>query len=222
MPSYTTDFSIVFRYLDVLLKGLKLTVGFTLVSTIGGLLIGLLLGGARLSRRPSLRGPAGVYIEVFRTTPLLVQLIWFYYALPMLIHVNISAPFAGGLALSLYVSSFYAEIFRGGIQSIERGQRDAAKALGMTYIQSMRRIILPQAIKRMIPPFMNQTIIQFKNTSLLSTLAIGDLLYQGTVVSSTTYRPLEVYTTVAVMYIVILYPAALLVGRMEKRLAISE
>lgn len=138
MPSYTTDFSIVFRYLDVLLKGLKLTVSFTLVSTIGGLLIGLLLGGARLSRRPYLRGPAGVYIEVFRTTPLLVQLIWFYYALPMLIHVNISAPFAGGLALSLYVSSFYAEIFRGGIQSIERGQWDAAKALGASNASHLR------------------------------------------------------------------------------------
>jgi polar amino acid transport system permease protein len=130
-----------------------------------------------------------------------------------------SATTAGVLALSLYGGAFYSEIVRGGIASIETGQTEAALALGMTPAQSMRRIVLPQALKRMVPPLMNQSIIQLKNTSLVSVLAVPDLLYQGQAVAHDTYRPLEIYTLVAVIYFVILFPLTLLVGRLERRLA---
>jgi polar amino acid transport system permease protein len=151
-----------------------------------------------------------------------VQLIWIYYALPVIINVNIPNYAAAAGALTLYVGSFYAEIFRGGVQSIKRGQWDAGRGLGMTHFQLMKRIILPQAVKRMIPPFMNQSIIQFKNTSLISVIAVGDLLYQGNIITSATYRPLEVYTMIAVLYFAILYPSTILGKRLEVFFAVSD
>src|SRR4051795_5997143 len=129
---------------------------------------------------------------------------------------------ASALALSLYGGSFYSEIIRGGIISIDRGQSEAGAALGMTPGQSMRRIVLPQAIKRMIPALMNQSIIQFKNTSLVSVLAVPDLVYQSQVAAHDSYRPLETYTAVAVAYAAILIPLTILARRGEKRLAVGE
>ena len=121
--------------------------------------------------------------------------------------------------LSLYTAAFYAEIFRGGILSIEIGQWDAAKALGLSRWQVMRRIVLPQAVRRMVPPFMNQSITQLKNTSLVSTIAVPDLLYQGSLITADTYRPLEVYTVVALIYFALLFPATVLAQWYERRLA---
>ena len=121
------------------------------------------------------------------------------------------------LVLSLYTGAFYAEIFRGGVISMERGQWDAARAIGMRHVQVLRRVILPQAVKRMIPPFINQSIIQLKNTSLVSTIAVSELLYEGQLITSATYRPLETYTTVALIYFAVLYPATRLAKRLEAR-----
>ena len=121
--------------------------------------------------------------------------------------------------LSLYTAAFYAEIFRGGIVSIERGQWDAARALGMRWSLMMRLVVLPQAVRRMVPPFMNQSIIQLKNTSLVSTIAVPDLLYQGQLITADTYRPLETYTMVAVIYFLLLFPMTLLAQAWERRLA---
>jgi polar amino acid transport system permease protein len=123
------------------------------------------------------------------------------------------------MTLSCYTGAFYAEIFRGGIISIERGQWDAARALGLRRWHVMRRVILPQAIRRMIPPFVNQSITQLKNTSLVSTIAVPDLLYNGTLVTADTYRPLEVYTIVALIYFALLFPSTLLAQAYERRLA---
>jgi polar amino acid transport system permease protein len=123
------------------------------------------------------------------------------------------------LTLSLYGGSFYAEVIRGGIISIDSGQSEAGQALGMRPIQVMRRIVLPQAFKRMIPPLMNQSIIQFKNTSLVSVLTVPDLLYMGQVAATETYRPLEIYTTIAVIYFVVLVPLTAVVKRTENKLA---
>jgi polar amino acid transport system permease protein len=159
------------------------------------------------------------YVEVFRCTPLLVQIVWFYYALPVVIGIDIPAHVAAVLVLSLYTGAFYAEIIRGGVNSIERGQWDAARAIGMRRRQVMRHVILPQAVKRMIPPFMNQSIIQLKNTSLVSTIAVADLLYNGTIITAATYRPLEAYTMVAVIYFLVLFPLTLAAQRVERRLA---
>ena len=198
-----------------------MTLAYTVGTVLLGLAIGLLLGLARLSRSRWVNAPLVALIEIFRCTPLLVQIIWFYYALPVILDVQIPAAVAAVLVLSLYTGAFYAEIFRGGIISIEAGQWDAARALGLRRWGMMRLVVLPQAVRRMVPPFMNQSIIQLKNTSLVSTIAVPDLLYQGTLITADTYRPLEVYTVVAVIYFCLLFPATRLVqwyeGRLVKR-----
>jgi polar amino acid transport system permease protein len=195
------------------------TIAYTIGTIVLGLIVGLITGLLRLSRNPVITAPLVAYVEIFRCTPLLVQIVWFYYALPVVIGLDIPAHMAAVLVLSLYTGAFYAEIIRGGVISIERGQWDAARAIGMRQGQVMRHVILPQAVKRMIPPFMNQSIIQLKNTSLVSTIAVADLLYDGTIITAATYRPLEVYTTVAVIYFIVLFPLTLAAQQVERRLA---
>lgn len=219
---YQWDFNFLWSYRWLFLNGLGVTVGFTVAIVSLGLMVGLVGALAKLSAFAPLRWLAHAYIEVFRCTPVLVQLVWFYYALPILSGIEISAITASILALSLYGGSFYAEIIRGGIVSIDPGQPEAAAALGMTPFQAMRRIILPQALKRMVPPLMNQSIIQFKNTSLVSVLAVPDLLYQGQIAAHDSYRPLEVYTAVAVAYFLLLYPLTIIVRQGEKKLSTSD
>jgi len=162
--------------------------------------------------------PLIAYIEVFRCTPLLVQLVWMYYALPVLIQVEMSAGFACFLTLTLYGGAFYAEIFRGGIEAIDRGQWEAGRALGMRRGRIFIRLILPQAVRVMIPALINQTVLQLKNTSLVSTVAVGDLLYQGSVIATAIYRPLEVYTVIAILYFAVLFPLTWGAAQLEKRL----
>jgi len=215
--AYKWDFGVVFSYLHFWLKGLGITLAYSLGTVLGGLLIGVILGMLLLYRRKWLTLPIHIYVEVFRCTPLLVQIVWFYYALPIVLSVELPAWLAAGLGLTLYMGSFSTEIFRGGIISIDKGQWQAARALGMTNVEMMRHIILPQAIKRMVPPFVNQSVIQLKNTSLLYVVAVPDLMYTGSIVVSDTFRPLEVYTSVAVMYFLILYPLTLLASRMAAR-----
>src|SRR6266702_549730 len=219
---YQWDFGILWSYRWLFLNGLSVTIAFTAAIVVLGLASGLIASMGRLSRFSALRALALAFIELFRCTPLLVQLIWFYYALPILAGIEMTPVTAGMLALSLYGGSFYAEIIRGGIVSIDQGQSEAGAALGMTPRQTMRRIVLPQAIKRMLPALMNQSIIQFKNTSLVSVLAVPDLVYQSQVAAHDSYRPLETYTAVAVAYAAILIPLTILARRGEKRLAVSE
>jgi polar amino acid transport system permease protein len=220
--TYHWDFSFLWMYRWLLVTGLGVTMLYTVASILAGLVIGLGVGLMRLSRSWFVNAPLIAYIEAFRCTPLLVQIIWFYYAFPVLVGLDIPAAVAGFLVLSLYTGAFYAEIFRGGVLSIERGQWDAARAIGMRRRQVLRTVILPQAVKRMIPPFMNQSIIQLKNTSLVSTIAVSDLLYQGTLITSATYRPLETYTTVAVIYFAVLFPLTLAAQAVERRLQRSD
>jgi len=216
---YAWDFSFVWAYRWLILAGLGVTIAYTVGTIILGLAIGLVTGLLRLSRNPMITAPLVAYVEIFRCTPLLVQIVWFYYALPVILGIDIPAHVAAVLVLSLYTGAFYAEIIRGGVNSIERGQWDAARAIGMRRNQVMRHVILPQAVKRMIPPFMNQSIIQLKNTSLVSTIAVADLLYQGTIITAATYRPLEVYTMVAIIYFLVLFPLTLAAQQVERRLA---
>src|SRR5579872_1021757 len=215
---YHWDFALILRYAPLFWKGVLVTLAYTAGSIFLGLIIGLLIGMGRLSRSKLLNLPLIAYIEAFRCTPLLVQIVWFYYALPVLLGIQIPAVAAATMTLSMYTGAFYAEIFRGGIISIERGQWDAARALGLRPWALMRRVILPQAVRRMIPPFVNQSITQLKNTSLVSTIAVPDLLYNGTLITADTYRPLEVYTVVAVIYFVLLFPSTMLAQWYEKRL----
>jgi polar amino acid transport system permease protein len=218
-PAYAWDFSFLWHYRGLIAFGLGVTMAYTVGTIVIGLAIGLLTGLLRLSRNPLINAPLVAYIEVFRCTPLLVQIIWFYYALPVVVGIDIPATVAATLVLSLYTGAFYAEIVRGGVNSIERGQWDAGRAIGMRQWQLMRYVILPQALKRMVPPFMNQSIIQLKNTSLVSTIAVADLLYQGELITAATYRPLEVYTMIAVLYFAVLFPLTLAAQIVERRLA---
>ncbi|MBN8875626.1 MAG: amino acid ABC transporter permease [Rhodospirillales bacterium] len=216
---YQWDFLFLLRYAPLFWRGVLVTLAYTGGTIFLGLVIGLLIGLGRLSKSKLLNIPLIGFIEVFRCTPLLVQIVWCYYALPVLLGLQIPATAAAVLTLSCYTGAFYAEIFRGGIVSIETGQWDAARALGLSRWTMMRRVILPQAVRRMIPPFVNQSITQLKNTSLVSTIAVPDLLYQGTLVTADTYRPLEVYTVVAVIYFVLLFPSTMLAQWYERRLA---
>ncbi len=218
---YTFNYDILWGYRWLFLNGTLVTIALTIGIIVLGLLLGLVAGLAQISRFAVLRWVSWLYIELFRCTPLLVQLLWFYYALPILVGIQIDAVTASVLTLSLYGGSFYAEVIRGGVVSIEPGQTEAGLALGMTPARVMRRIVLPQAVKRMIPPLMNQSIIQFKNTSLVSVVAVPDLLYQGQVAATDTFRPLEVYSIVALIYFVVLVPLTAVVKRAERKLQVS-
>lgn len=215
---YEWDFSILWGYRWLLVQGLGITVGFTAATVVCGLIIGLTAAICLLSRFRVLRALSLGFIEVFRCTPVLVQLIWCYYALPMVAGIEMTPITASLLALSCYGGAFFAEIIRGGIVSIDMGQSEAASALGMTPPLAMRRIILPQALHRMLPALMNQSILMFKNTSLVSVLAVPDLVYQGQMAAHDSFRPLETYTAVAVAYFVILFPLTLYVRKRERKL----
>jgi polar amino acid transport system permease protein len=193
------------------------TLLYSFATVVGGIVIGVICGLALLSRRRWLTLPLEGYVEVFRCTPLLVQIVWFYYALPILLNFSLPAWLAAGLGLTLYMGAFCTEIFRAGVISIGRGQWQAGRALGMTHFQLMRRIVLPQAVRRMVPPLVNQSITQLKNTALLYVVAVPDLMYTGSIVTAETFRPLEVYTSVAAMYFIMLYPMTLFAKRLEVR-----
>lgn len=219
MSSYTWDFAFITTYYSLLQTGVGYTLFYTFICVVLGMLIGVLTALPRLSSSLWVCAPFRAYVEIFRCTPVLVQLVWFYYALPVLTGIQISAMTAAVLCLSLYGGAFYSEIFRGGIISVDEGQTEAAKALGMRRGQVMWRVVLPQALKRMVPPLVNQSIMQLKNTSLLSVLALPDLLYQGQIIAHDTYRPLEVYSVIAVVYFIILLPATMLSKRLETRMS---
>ena len=217
LAAYSWDFSLVPNYAQFWLKGLGVTLAYSVGTILGGMIIGVICGMLLLARTKWITLPVHYYVEIFRCTPLLVQIVWFYFALPIVLQVELPDWLAAGLGLTLYMGAFATEIFRGGIISIDKGQWQAARALGMTGGELMRHIILPQAIKRMVPPFVNQSIIQLKNTSLLYVVAIPDLMYTGSIIVSDTFRPLEVYTVVAISYFVILYPLTLYAARLEAR-----
>jgi len=216
--TYHWQFGFLWEYRWLILGGLGVTLAFAIGTTLLGLAIGVSIGLGRLLGAAWLRVPLTGVVELFRCTPLLVQLVWLYYALPVVSGIEISAYTAAGLALTLYVSSFYAEIFRGGVASIDIGQWDGARAIGLRKLQVLRRVVLPQAFRNMLAPIMNQAVIQLKNTSLISTVAVADLLYQGSVITAASYRPLEVYTLVAALYFAVLFPMTRLASYVERRL----
>lgn len=213
------DFSVVTSHADLLWFGILITLYYTAITIAGGMILGLIVGLIQFAPFRPLVWLGWLFVEFFRNIPLLVILLWTYYALPIFLNIEISKGWAGFLALTCYSAAFYAEIFRAGVQSIDPGQTDAATALGMSYGQKMRRIILPQAFKRMIPPLVSQSIMQMKNTSLLSTITVPDLLYQAGYISSQTFKPMEVYTAVGVIFLMFLVPLTTLSRMVERRQA---
>jgi polar amino acid transport system permease protein len=216
---YKWDFKSVWSHFDMLLVGLAGTVKIALISIVLGVIVGAILASMRLSPNKLLRAPATAFVEFYRNTPPIVHFFWFFYALPIVIGLNLDPYAAAVLALSTQSGAFYAEVFRGGITSVERGQWEGAQALGMTRTAAMRRVIVPQALRRMVAPFIERSFELTKTTALASTLAYAELLYQAQQVNSITYRPMETYTTIAVMYFILLFTASMLARFAERRLA---
>ena len=216
------DFASVFDNTDALLAGAAGTLRLFAICLVCGLSFGLVVGLGRYAHRKWLYWPATAFVEFFRNTPVLVQILWFYFALPILLPFTISPLAAAALGISLNSAAFSAEIYRGGIQSIDRCQWDGARALGMGWGQAMRRIVLPQAIKRMLPALTNRAIEIFKMSTLASAVAYVELLQQGKLIASLNYNPIEAYTTVAVIFFVILWPLVQLTYALERRMKRAE
>ena len=218
---YQWDFAPVLANSGMLAAGLSATLKLTATALALGIPLGLGLALLRLSRLRALSLSAGFIVEFFRTTPPLVQLFWFFFALPILIQVEMTPFVAAALTFSIQSAAFFAEVFRAGIVSIDRGQSEAARALGMTGAQAMRRVILPQAVKRMIPAFMERSIELMKTTTLVATVSYADLLFQANELAQKTFRPLEVFTVTALIYFTVISMVSLIVHRVERRLAMS-
>ncbi len=200
-----------------LLHGARVTITLTLVSLFFGVVLGLLIGLARVSINPLVRNVAVVYIEVVRGTPLLMQLIFIYYGLPSL-GLNLDAYSAGILGLSMNSAAYVGEIFRAGIQSIGKGQVEAARASGLTYTQSMRYVVLPQALRVVLPPLTNEFVAMLKDTSLVSTLAVAELLRVGREMQAWKSNTFSPFAGVALIYLAMTIPMTKLARHFEKRL----
>ena len=216
------DFS--FLTLDVLQKfvwgGLVFSVQLTLVATLGGIFFGTLLALMRLSGRPLLTAPATFYVNGMRSIPLVMVILWFYLLIPFLIGKPIGAEVSAVITFVAFEAAYFSEIMRAGIQSIARGQVFAGQALGMTYAQNMRLIILPQAFRNMLPVLLTQTIILFQDTSLVYAIGAYDLLKGFTNAGKIYGRPEEAYLMVAVVYFVICFALSWAVKRLQAKIAI--
>ena len=200
--------------------GLWTTLWLSVVSGVVGLLLGLITGLCRLSSNPTLRHLSTVYVELVRGTPLLVQIFIFYFFIGTVL--NLSREFAGVAALALFTGAYVAEIVRSGVQSIAKGQGEAARSLGLDAAQSMRHVILPQAFKRVLPPLAGQFISLVKDTSLVSVIAITELTKSGREAITTSFSTFEIWFCVAALYLVINLPLSYFASRLERRLAQSD
>lgn len=212
------DFSPVWSGWGDLLRGALVTVEITAVSLLLGCLLGLLIGIGRLNpQRRIVYRVCTAYVAAIRGTPLLVQLFILFFGLPQF-GIMLPAFVCGMLGLGIYSAAYVSEIVRGAIQSVDRGQMEAARSIGMSTGQAMRAVILPQAIVRMIPPLGNEFIALIKNSALVSLLTIHDLMHEGQKIISVSYRSLEVYLAIAVIYFILTGLTTLALGRLEVRL----
>lgn len=214
------SFSIIREILPFLLKGALLTIFFSATSEIIGIIIGLTTSVIRVTRIKVLSQLAVVYVDLFRGTPLLMQIIFVYYALPYL-GINLPATVAGIVALSVNSGAYVSEIFRAGIESIDKGQTEAARSLGMSYMQAMRYVVIPQTIKRVLPPLTNEFVALIKDSSLLSVIAIAELMRTAKEMMTWKMNPSSL-TAAAIIYLIITLPLTRYVSYMEKKLKKSE
>ena len=220
---YSFDWSIFAsrETVQVVWFGLRYTIIVSALSLFFGNGVGLVAAMARMSRRPPFTQIAYIYIDFFRTTPALVQLIWIFYALPVLTGVSFSPLWSGVLALSLNAGAFLAETFRSGLESISSGQRDASSVLGLSRAQTFIWVILPQAFRRVLPATANVFIGLIKDSSLLTIIAVPELTYQIQSEVQTTFRPLELYTILAITYFFVTYPLSLMSTWLERRYRVT-
>ena len=202
------------EYLGVLLEGLLVTVGLTLSVIIMSCLLAIPVALARMSPNWLIRIPVGAYVEVIRATPLLLQLVYIYYVLPSF-SIRLPAMAAAVIGLTLNYTAYMSEVYRGGINAVAQGQWQAAAALGMTDALSFRRIILPQAIRIVIPSLGNYFISLFKDTALCSVVSVQELMFKGQIISARSFQYFTIYTLTGILYFSVGYPAALFVRWLE-------
>lgn len=203
-----------------LMAGFKDTLTISLLSMVLAMLIGLLVALPALSDNKAFRALNRLYVEVVRSIPVLVLLLWVYYGLPTLMDISLDHFWAGVIALTIAESAFMAEVFRGGIQSISRGQHEAAESLGLNYWQKMRLVILPQALRRILPPLGNQFVYILKMSSLVSVIGLSDLTRRANELIVNEYLPLEIYTFLVLEYLVLILIVSQCVRFIEKKLAL--
>ena len=216
--SYEFKFEAFWENRSFIFEGIIMTLTITVIALAIGLVVGLIAGLCKNSKNRLFSSPANFYIELFRNTPELVQLIWVYYCLPILFGLHLISFTACIIALGLNAGGYLAEVFRAGIQAVDKGQIEAARSLGLSHFQTMFKITLPQAIRTMLPPFVNQSIVLLKNSSLVSILGVADLTYRAQVVAMNTYRPIEIFTATAVLYFILCTVLSYIVRFSEKRL----
>lgn len=221
MSNYRWDWHFVGQSLPFLAGGIGITIYVSGTAAFLTIPIALLAAAGRQSRLVPLRAVTQLYIDVFRSTPFLVQLVWFFFGLPILIDYRFSPIQSAVIALALYIGSYEAEVVRSGILSLEGGQQQAAFALGMTRWQAYRRIILPQAMVRMIPPSLNVLIILIKESAVVSAVSVTDLMWRATAVATRSYRPMEPLTFAAFGFMAVILPLTFLARRLYNRQRMS-
>ncbi len=214
----TLDFSVLARFQNALVLGLWTTIQLTLVCIVLGCALGFLVGLARTSQSAVLRTISGVYVEFFRGTPVLIQLFWIFFCLPLILGVELPNFVSGVIALTLYMGAISSETFRASLKSIGREQLDACVALGLPRRVQVTSVILPQAVLRAIPTLLSNCVSLFKESALVSAVGIADLMFVGQNISNNTAKPVEVLTVVALIYFVIAFPIARAVTLVERRI----
>jgi polar amino acid transport system permease protein len=219
--SYDWDWSALWDNLPLLLTGISLTLVASFASMAAALILALPIALVRMSGR-WFGLVAQIYIELFRNVPLLVLVLWVFTVLPLISGLTLTPLASGIVALTVNLSAFVAEIYRAGITSIAAGQSHAALALGMTRVEVLKRIVLPQAIIRVLPALGSMWVSLFKDTAILSVIGVGELMYEGRIVATDTYRPLEIFTGVAVIYYLLAYPQSLGVNWLFRKFQVQE
>jgi polar amino acid transport system permease protein len=215
--NYQFDFHFLGGSLPALLDGLKVTLELALVSNLIGLVAGFGLSLMTLSRWFFIRWPAQLFVEFFRCTPALLQIVWFFYCLPMLFGLFIEPIVMGFLALGLNLTAFNAEAYRAGVQAVPREQLDASTALGLKSWQRTLHVVLPQALRNAVPVLMTNGIGSLQQSALVAIVAVSDLMYVGKSLATEAYRPLETYTLIALVYFALSLPVGQLVQYLERR-----
>ncbi|MEC1375151.1 amino acid ABC transporter permease [Heyndrickxia oleronia] len=214
------DFSVLTNYFDLYLEGFLNTIKVSLIGLIGSFILGVIVAVMRIAPMKILNFIGACFVEFIRNIPLIIIVFFFYHGLATF-KINLSGFVAGTIGLSIYTASFIAEAVRAGIQSVDKGQMEAGRSSGLTYIQTMRYIILPQAVKIVIPPIGNQFINLVKNSSILGVVAGLELMYFGDYIAQRNYVIFDTYIFVGVFYLILTVPLSLFVNHLEKRLARS-
>jgi len=214
------DFSVIQSSLPFVWQGFQYSLKLTLVAMSGGIVIGTLMALARLSSIGALSTAAAVYVNTMRSIPLVMVILWFFLVIPLITGKPIGAENSALITFTAFEAAYYSEIMRAGIQSVAKGQVAAGYALGMSYAQTMRLIVLPQAFRNMLPVLLTQTIILFQDTSLVYAIGAKDLLKAAEVTGKNYGRPVEMYVFAALIYFVICFSLSSLVKRLQTRIAI--